>query len=291
MRAPGTDQQVTVGLIQTSVSENLATNLEKTLRMVRGAAKRGAQIVCLQELFRTRYFPQFEKKDFSSFAETPAGESTTALAALAKELEIVVIAPIYERASDGKYYNSAIVLDADGKRLDTYRKVHIPYDPLFYEQEYFALGNRGYVVHKTRYGSFSVLICYDQWFPEAARICALKGAEILFYPTAIGWIRGHRSADGDWHEAWETIMRSHGIASGVHVAAVNRVGTEADLRFWGGSFVSGPFGKVFKRASFEHEATIVAKLDLSRNLKIQEGWGFLRNRRPDTYGPLLRKGR
>jgi agmatine deiminase len=289
MDATGKDKRVTVGLIQTAVSDDISANLRNTLPKIRGAALKGAKIVCLQELFRTKYFPQQEKKDFTYLAETVPGESTAALSSLAKDLEIVIIAPVFERSREGKYYNSAAVIDADGKLLKTYRKIHIPHDPLFYEQDYFAKGDRGFVVHKTRYASFSVLICYDQWFPEAARICALGGADILFYPTAIGWIKGHDSADGDWHDAWETIQRSHAIANGVHVAAVNRIGEEGKLRFWGGSFVSDPFGEVLKRASYEREATVVADLDLSRNTRIQEGWGFLRNRRPDTYGPLARK--
>jgi len=289
MGASGKGKQVTVGLIQTAVSDDIAANVKNTLAKIRGAARKGAQIVCLQELFRTRYFPQYEKKDFTSMAETVPGESTGAFSALAKELGMVIIVPIFERSSEGKYYNSAVVIDADGRLLETYRKIHIPHDPLFYEQDYFTKGDRGYVVHKTRYASFAVLICYDQWFPEAARVCSLGGADILFYPTAIGWIKGHDSSDGDWHDAWETIQRSHAIANGVHVASVNRVGEEGDLKFWGGSFVSDSFGKVLKRASYERETTVVVELDLSRNVSIQEGWGFLRNRRPDTYGPLATK--
>lgn len=285
----GEDRQVTVGLVQMIVAEDPTTNLKNTIARIRSSARKGAQIVCLQELFRTRYFPQFEKKDASTLAESIPGETTTRLSEVAKELEIVLIAPVFERSTEGKYYNSAAVIDADGSLRDTYRKIHIPYDPLFYEKDYFEKGDSGYIVHKTRYANFAVLICYDQWFPEAARICTLKGAEILFYPTAIGWIRGHDSADGDWHDAWETIMRSHAIANGVHVAAVNRVGVESELDFWGGSFVSDPFGAVLKRASYTKEATLVAELDLSRNVRIQEGWGFLRNRRPDTYASLVGK--
>jgi len=289
MDASRKDSQVTVGLIQTAVSDDASANMNNTLQKIRGAAKKGAKIVCLQELFRTKYFPQYEKKDFTSLAETVPGETTAAFSALAKDLEIVIIVPVFERSREGKYYNSAVVVDADGRLLKTYRKIHIPHDPLFYEQDYFTPGDNGFVVHKTRYATFAVLICYDQWFPEAARICALQGADILFYPTAIGWIKGHNSEDGDWHDAWETIQRSHAIANGVHVAAANRVGEEGNLKFWGGSFVSDPFGDVLKRASFEREATVVAELDLSRNARIQEGWGFLRNRRPDTYGPLASK--
>jgi agmatine deiminase len=289
MGAAGEDKRVTVGLVQTAVSDDVPANLKNNLARVKGAASKGAKIVCLQELFRTRYFPQYEKKDFTALSETLPGESTAAFSELARKLEIVVIVPVFERSGEGKYYNSAVVIDADGKLLETYRKVHIPHDPLFYEKDYFTPGDKGYVVHRTRYAAFSVLICYDQWFPEAARICSLGGAQILFYPTAIGWIKGHDSTDGDWHGAWETIQRSHAIANGVHVASVNRVGEEGELKFWGSSFVSDPFGEVLKRASSENEATVVAELDLSRNVRIQEGWGFLRNRRPDTYGPLISK--
>jgi agmatine deiminase len=278
--------RVKIGLLQTAVSRDRAANLSRTLKLIAGAADRGAQIVCLQELFRTPYFPQEEKGDFSSWAEPADGESVSALSDQAKARGIVIIAPIFERAEDGRCYNSAVVLDADGKRLETYRKLHIPFDPYFYEKDYFEPGDRGYQVYRTRFGDFSVLICYDQWFPEAARACALAGAQVLFYPTAIGWIRGYRSADGDWHDAWETVMRGHAIANAVHVAAVNRVGQEGKLRFWGSSFVCGPFGKVIRRASATKAATLVVDLDLTRNERIEEGWGFRRNRRPDTYAPL-----
>jgi len=176
-----------------------------------------------------------------------------------------------------------VVIDQNGKLLSTYRKLHLPQDPLFYEQNYFAPGDSGYRVYKTKFASFAVLICYDQWFPEAARMATLAGAEIIFYPTAIGRIVGHTSLDGDWHDAWETVMRGHAIANGVHVVAVNRVGREDRLRFWGQSFACASFGKILKRASAAKEAVLVTKLDLSHNRRIREGWGFLRNRRPDTY--------
>jgi len=276
---------VSIGLIQASASENIEANVKKTVKKAEEAAKKGAQIICLQELYRTRYFPQEEKIDAAGLAETIPGESTNAFSALAKEYEIAIIVPVFEK--DGaSYYNSAAVIGADGKILDTYRKLHIPHDPLFYEKNYFKAGNLGYRVCKTRYASFSVLICYDQWFPEAARICALKGADILFYPTAIGLIKGDSSPEGDWHEAWETIQRSHAIANGVHVAAVNRVGEEGELKFWGSSFVCDSFGKVLKRAGSEKEEVLIVELELGKNKFVQEGWGFLRNRRPDTYSLL-----
>ncbi len=280
---------VTIGLIQTSVSEDIQANMEKAAGMIKKAAKKGAQIICLQELYRTRYFPQAEKKDVARLAETIPGDSTDLFSGMAKELSIVIIVPIFEKAGRD-YYNSAVVIDADGKLLDTYRKIHVPHDPLFYEKNYFKDGDAGYRVYKTSYASFSVLICYDQWFPEAARIAALKGADILFYPTAIGLIKGTLPLDS-WDDAWETIQRSHAIANGVHVAAVNRVGEEGELKFWGGSFVCDSFGKVLKRASKKNEEILVQEVDLGKNREIQESWGFLRNRRPDTYGLISNTGK
>jgi agmatine deiminase len=278
---------VTIGLIQTSGSDDITNNMKKTLKKIKEAAAKGAQIVCLQELYRTRYFPQEEKKDFSHLAETIPGDSSKAFSELAKEEKIVIIAPLFEKTPNGKYYNSALTIDADGKISGCYRKMHIPQDPLFYEKNYFEAGDQGYHVHKTSFANVGVLICYDQWFPEAARINALKGAEIIFYPTAIGYIKGYNSSDGDWHEAWKTVQRAHAIANGVHVAAVNRVGEEGQLNFWGGSFVCDSFGKVLGEASNTKEETLVVKVDLSKNKKIQEGWGFLKNRRPDSYKSLI----
>jgi len=250
--------------------------------MVRRAAARGAQIICLPELYRTFYFPQYEKCDAEAFAETIPGESTEVFAGIAKELHVSIIVPVYEKAGD-KLFNSAAVIDSRGELLATYRKTHIPQDPLFYEQNYFTPSTEGYRVYKTDCATFAVLICYDQWFPEAARMATLAGAEVIFYPTAIGTIIGHRSKDGDWHDAWETVMRGHAIANAVHVVAVNRVGREGRLRFWGQSFACNSFGKVLKRASVTAEEILIARLDLSHNDRIREGWGFLRNRRPETY--------
>jgi len=251
------------------------------------AARKGAQVICLQELYRTRYFPQEEKRDVSKLAETIPGESTMAFSDLAKKHKIVVILPLFEKHSNGKYYNSAVIIDANGKIMGHYRKVHVPNDPFFYEKSYFETGDLDYEVHKTRYACIGVLICYDQWFPEPARINALKGAEIIFFPSAIGWIRNYTSSDGDWYDAWKTIQRSHAIANGVHVAVVNRVGQEGNLKFWGGSFVCDSFGKILKEASNENEEVLVVKVDLSKNRTIQEGWGFLKNRRPETYDMLV----
>jgi agmatine deiminase len=278
--------RVKVGLVQTSVSENVDENLNKTLEKAKEAIAKGAKIVCLQELYRTVYFPQYEDRDASSLAETSPGESTEAFSNLAREHSVVIIVPLFEKDESG-FYNSAAVIDADGSLLETYRKVHIPHDPLFYEKNYFEPGSESRV-YDTRYASFAVLICYDQWFPEAARIAALKGADIIFYPTAIGWIRGEKEpSEGDWRDAWETVQRGHAIANSVHVAAVNRVGREKDLLFWGSSFICDSFGKVLARAGDSIEEALVADLDLTLNEEIREGWGFFRNRRPDVYWPVV----
>jgi agmatine deiminase len=282
-------RNVTIGLIQTAVSECKDVNLRKNAAMVEEAAQKGAQIVCLPELYRTRYFPQEEKLDARSLAESIPGESTAVFSALAKKHKLVIIVPVFERDANGKFYNSAITLDADGEQLGVYRKVHVPDDPLFYEKDYFAAGNSGYQAYQTQYGRVGVLICYDQWFPEAARINVLMGAEIIFYPTAIGTVKGYTSADGDWYDAWKTVQRGHAIANGVHVAAVNRVGAEGELEFWGGSFVCNSFGKVLGEASLEKEEVLVVKVNLDMNRRIQEGWGFLKNRRPDTYDKITEK--
>ena len=282
-------KNITIGLIQTSASDNPEDNLKKTISKIKLAAKKGAQIVCLQELFSTKYFPQLNKKVAFKLAETIPGKTTAILSAVAKDFKIVIIAPIFEKTLKMEYYNSAAVINADGKLLSTYRKIHIPHDPLFYEKTYFKPGDSGFKVYNTEHAKIGILICYDQWFPEPARILALNGAEIIFYPTAIGWIRGYNSPDGNWHDAWETIQRSHAIASGVHVASVNRVGTEEKLQFWGQSFVCDSFGKILKKAGSKNDEVLVVKVDLSKNKRIQDGWGFLRNRRPETYGILVKK--
>ncbi len=279
--------RVKVGLIQTSVGENVHENLKRTLEKAREAIVKGAKIICLQELYRTVYFPQCEDQDASRLAETIPGESTEAFSNLAKEHEVVIIVPIFEKDESG-YYNSVAVIDTDGSLLDTYRKVHIPYDPLFYEKRYFQPGSE-FKVYDTRYARFAVLICYDQWFPEAARIAALNGAEIIFYPTAIGWIGGDKEpTEGDWHDAWETVQRAHAIANGVHVATANRVGREADLLFWGSSFICDSFGKILAKASESSEEVLVSELDLAKNEEVRESWMFFMNRRPDVYWPIVK---
>lgn len=276
---------VTIGLIQTTVSTDIEANLQKTVRRIREAARKGARVVCLQELFRTRYFPIDEKIDAAHFAETVTGESTSMLSELARELDIVIVVPIFEAAADGRYFNTAAVIDADGKVLGIYRKLHIPHDPFFYEKSYFEEGDLGYRVFQTRYLKFAVLICYDQWFPEAARAASLAGADVLFYPTAIGYLKNDPLPYTDWLNAWITIQRGHAIANSVHVAVVNRVGTEGPTTFWGNSFVCNPFGKPLRKSG-TREDVLIADLDISQNARIREGWRFTKNRRPDTYGAL-----
>lgn len=278
--------KVTIGLIQSRDHGSKGKNLENTAAMIKKAAKAGAKIICLIELFDAPYFPQVENAVRSRFAELVPGKVTRIFSALAKELGIAIIAPLCEKSAGGKYYNTAVVFGERGKILGKYRKIHIPNDPGFYEKKYFKEGDMGYKVFKTKYATFAVLICYDQWYPEAAREARLAGAEIIFYPTGLGNIVSYKP-EGDWHGAWETMQRSHAIANSVHVAAVNRVGREGRMNFFGQSFVSDPFGKVLARAGKTKEQILIVKLDLERNKFFAEGWGFLRNRRPDTYKSLV----
>ena len=280
---------VTVAGIQSAVSVDLKENLINTAKMVEEAIQKGAEIICLQELYRTPYFPQYKKVRKDDYTETIPGESTEIFSAIAKKYKVVIIVPIYERDKKGEYHNSAVVINVDGKLLPTYRKVHIPQDPLFYEKNYFKESDNGYKIYKTKYGTFAVLICYDQWFPEAARSVKMLGADIIFYPTAIGNIVDVGEHEGDWHDAWETIMRSHAIANSLHVVAVNRTGVEDKLKFWGQSFVCDAFGKILERGSKDNDEVVISKIDLSANKIIEEEWGFMRNRRTDTYGTLAKK--
>ena len=280
---------VKIAAVQNAVSNNLQNNLKKTIRLVEQAAKKGAQIICLQELYRTIYFPQYKNVKKDDYAETIPGESTKLFSKIAKKYEVVIIIPIFEKDKSGKYHNSAVVINADGKLMPTYRKIHIPQDPLFYEKNYFKEDDTGYKIYKTKYATFAVLICYDQWFPEAARAVKLAGADIIFYPTAIGNIKGVKEAEGDWHDTWETIMRSHAIANSLHVVAVNRVGKEDQLIFWGQSFVCDAFGKIIKRGSQNRDEIIISKVDLGSNKIIENEWGFIRNRRTDTYQSITAK--
>jgi predicted amidohydrolase len=272
---------VTIALIQSSVSEDVKSNVAKTLKMIERAAKKGAQIIALQELFQTPYFPQWKKKNKDDYAETLEGFTVGEMKKAAKRLGVTIVVPIYEKKG-GKYFNTAVVIDKKGKTLGRYHKIHIPHDPGFYEKEYFEDGELGYKIFSADGVKFAVLICYDQWFPEAARMARLNGAEIIFYPTAIGNIIDYDD-EGNWHDAWETVQRGHAISNSLYVAAVNRVGREGKITFWGQSFVSDPFGKILKRASATRQETLVINLDLEQNKFYAEGWGFLDNRRADTY--------
>jgi agmatine deiminase len=275
---------VTIGLIQTSATADPALNLVLMKDRVTEAIKKGAQIICLPELFRTGYFPQHIGIPVSDLAEWPAGESVTVFSSLALKHDVVIIVPVFERTETGEFRNGAVVIDADGTIFPPYYKVHIPQDPCFFEKGYFAPGKE-YQVNNTRYGRIATLICYDQWFPEAARSVALDGADIIFYPTAIGDIIDAFPHEGTWHDSWEIIQRSHAIANSVHVAAVNRVGIEERIAFFGGSFVCDAFGCILGKAGSKEEVLIV-QIDLSMNTEMKESWGFMRNRRPDTYHSL-----
>ena len=276
--------KVKIALIQMSVPESRGAALIKAEKLITRAARQGAKIICLPELFNTPYFPQKDKLARAPFAERASGNTLKVLSVLAKVLKVTLIAPVYELRGK-KYYNTAIIFGENGKLLGRYDKTHIPHDPGFYEKSYFEEGKTGFRVFNTRFSRFAVLICYDQWYPEAARAARLAGAEILFYPTAIGEIIGN-DPEGDWHDAWETSMRGHAIANSVYVAAINRVGRENRMRFFGQSFVSDPFGKIIKVASKSKDEVVVAKIDLSRNKFFADGWGFLRNRRPNMYKAL-----
>ena len=278
---------VTVGLVQLRAEADPHANLRRTVRAVRDAAARGAQIVCLQELFRTPYFCQTEDYAPFALAEPVPGPTTERLGALAAELSVVLIVPVFERRARGVYHNSAVVFDADGSCLGAYRKMHIPDDPAYYEKFYFTPGDLGFRTFRTRYADIGVLICWDQWFPEAARLTALSGAHILFYPTAIGW---HDDEPGEvrrtQHEAWEIVQRSHAVANGVYVAAANRVGREGTVTFWGASFVAAPDGRLAARAVHDTEAVLVYTCDLAAVDTLRQQWPFLRDRRIDAYGSL-----
>jgi len=281
---------VKVGLVQMSCTANKEQNLQKAVSKVREAAQQGAQIVCLQELFTSLYFCDEENYDNFALAEAIPGPSTDTLSSLAAELNVVIIASLFEKRAKGVYHNTTAVLDADGAYLGKYRKMHIPDDPGFYEKFYFTPGDLGYKVFKTKYATIGVLICWDQWYPEAARITALMGAEILFYPTAIGWATTQDEVTNkEQYDAWQTIQRSHAVANGVHVVSVNRVGHEAGVDFWGGSFVANPFGKLLYQASHGNEEIIIQDLDLNKSDYYRSHWPFLRDRRIDSYQPITKR--
>jgi len=286
---------VKLGLLQTSCSADPAANLKKTLAAAERAAQSGANIICTQELFRSQYFCQSEDHEYFKLAERIPGPSTEAFQKLAKKHGVVIIASLFEKRASGVYHNTAAVIDADGSLLGIYRKMHIPDDPLFYEKFYFTPGDLGFRVWKTRFGKIGVLICWDQWYPEAARLTAMQGAEILFYPTAIGWHPKEKAEYGEnQHNAWELIQRSHAVANGCYVASVNRIGLEKPaggdgIEFWGQSFVAGTSGQILAKASGDKEENLIVPVDLAKVDVTRTHWPFLRDRRIDAYGGLSKR--
>ncbi len=281
-----------IGLVQQAVGDDLDRNLARAEDAVREAAGRGAELVCLQELFRTKYFCQREDAGLFDLAEPIPGPTTERLSKVAADCGVVLIVPLFEKRAAGLYHNSAVVIERDGTQLGHYRKMHIPDDPLFYEKFYFTPGDRGFHCVDTSVGRIGVLICWDQWFPEAARLMALDGAELLFYPTAIGYLDGETDAENAaMRESWVTVQRGHAIANGVFVCAANRVGREGSLRFWGSSFVADPRGQILAQADDSSETVLVVECDLGRIEAQRRGWPFLRDRRIDAYGDLLARFR
>ena len=287
-------KQVTLALIQAKADSDPATNLQATLAKVEQAAANGANIVCTQELFATEYFCQSEHHDNFRLAETIPGDTTEAFQSLAKRCGIVIIVSLFEKRSAGVYHNSAAVIDADGSLLGIYRKMHIPDDPLYHEKFYFTPGDLGFRAWDTRFGKIGVLICWDQWYPEAARLTAMQGAELLFYPTAIGWHPSEKEKYGEQQrDAWQTIQRSHAVANGCFVASVNRVGHETPvggdgIEFWGGSFVAGTSGEILSQAGLD-ESVLLLEVDLGKVDVVRTHWPFLRDRRIDAYGGITKR--
>ena len=282
---------VRIGLIQLTAEDTPAANVRKTLPRIEEAAAKGAKIIGLQEMFTTKYFcVNQDPKNFDLAEPIETGPSVTELAKAAKRLGVVIVAPLFEARGSEVYHNTAAVIDADGTVLGKYRKMHIPQDPGFEEKFYFTPGDLGFRTWKTAHGDIGVLICWDQWYPEAARLTALGGAQILFYPTAIGWLPEEKAALGHaQHNAWETVQRGHGVANGCYVAATNRVGTEGRTQFWGQSFVSDPYGEIVARASVEQEEILLADCDLVKQREFRRIWPFFRDRRIDAYGDLTRR--
>jgi N-carbamoylputrescine amidase len=280
-----------VALVQTHCGLEPGVNLDRTADLIREAARKGGQIICTQELFRSQYFCREEDARLFDLAETIPGPSTDRLCPLAAELGVVIVASLFEKRASGLYHNTAVIIDADGSLLGLYRKMHIPDDPLFFEKFYFAPGDLGFRAFDTKFGRIATLVCWDQWYPEAARLAALTGANVLFYPTAIGWHPAEKAQYGTaQHDAWRTIQRSHAIANGIYVAAVNRVGFEGPpergLEFWGASFVSDPFGRILAEASHDKEEILVVECDPAQMEEVRRGWPFLRDRRIDAYGAI-----
>jgi N-carbamoylputrescine amidase len=291
-----------IGLTQMSCSPDVKANRAKQIRLIEQAAKQGADIICTQELFASQYFCQVEDHRFFKLAETIPGPSTDALGKIAKKYKVTIIASLFEKRAHGLYHNTAAVIDADGKIQGVYRKMHIPDDPLYYEKFYFTPGDTGFCVWDTKQGKVGVLICWDQWFPEAARLTAIQGAQILFYPTAIGWHPSEKKQYGKaQHEAWELIQRSHAVANGCYVVAPNRIGlekitgadgknvSEEGIQFWGQSFIAAPSGEIVAKASIDKEEVMVVPCDLDRVEFSRTHWPFLRDRRIDAYGDMTKR--
>lgn len=271
-------------------SDDANTNLDRTIQQIREVAAEGAQVICLQEVFNTQYPCQSEDHANFALAETIPGPTTDAICKISKELQVVVVVPLFEKRTHGLYHNSAVVVDADGSVAGLYRKMHIPDDPLYYEKFYFTPGDLGFHAFPTKYAKVGVCICWDQWYPEAARLTAMKGAELLFYPTAIGWIPGEKEEFGEsQYSAWQTMIRSHAIANGLFVGAPNRVGVEGEIQFWGGSFLADPYGKVLQQASHDVEQNLVLECDLGLIDTARTHWPFFRDRRIDAFGDLQKR--
>jgi N-carbamoylputrescine amidase len=294
MTAVGAERRspLAVGLVQMRCTDDPGENLARAIAGIEEAARRGAKVVCLQELFRSRYFCQTEEVERFDLAEAIPGPTSDALAKVASGCGVAVVASLFERRAGGLYHNTAVAIEADGRLAGRYRKMHIPDDPLYYEKFYFTPGDLGFGAVALRAAPVGMLVCWDQWFPEAARLTALAGAQVLFYPTAIGWqfdVGGDE--DAAQHDAWETMQRAHAIANGVFVAVVNRVGSEGGIRFWGQSFVADPFGRVLARASSDAEEVLVVECDLAEIERTRRHWPFLRDRRIDAYADLAKRFR
>jgi N-carbamoylputrescine amidase len=289
-------KKYTIGLLQLAFSSEPDDNLKKTLSWVEKAAKQGAQIICLPELYRSQYFCQKEDSSLFDLAETIPGPSTNAFQKAAKDLNVSIIVPLFERRAPGVYHNSAVIIDAGGEILGTYRKMHIPDDPAYYEKYYFTPGDLGFKSFNTKFGNIGTLICWDQWYPEGARLTALRGAEVLFYPTAIGWHPAEKERYGAAQkDSWVTIQRSHAIANGVYVASANRIGLEKTIpgtdgiQFWGSSFICDPQGVILAQASEDKEEILMAEIDTKHLETIRRNWPFLRDRRIDAYGEITKR--
>jgi N-carbamoylputrescine amidase len=286
-----TSENFRIGLIQMSCGLDPQLNLDRAVEKISQAARQGAQVVCLPELFRSQYFCREEDARLFDLAETIPGPSTERLCPLAAELNVVIIASLFEKRATGLYHNTAVVIDADGTMLGRYRKMHIPDDPLYFEKFYFTPGDLGFRAFDTKFGRIATLVCWDQWYPEAARLASLTGANILFYPTAIAWHPAEKAQYGEaQHDAWRTAQRAHAIANGIYVGAVNRVGFEGPpekgLEFWGASFVSDPFGRVLAQASHDREEVLIVECDTKQMEEVRRNWPFLRDRRIDAYGDI-----